>query len=170
MDDTTQYYPQYTNITYELRIKHYEDMLNRELDFEELVDLSIKNEDYNLINYLINRRLGYLKDLIKAKTRQFGLIMEPINNIFYKNYTMFEHNYTSKLLYYTKNINEDDDLSYVEAEDLIDEVGENKDIGMLWEIYMREKTNTLDYINEKINKHKESLKPNNRKFFIIGDI
>ena len=169
MDNTTQFYPHYIQITYELHIAKYEELLKRELDFEELVDLAIKNEDYKLLNYLINRRLGYLNHLITTKTKHFGLIMEPINHIQCKNYTMFDQQYTDKLLYHTKNIKEDDDLSFVEAEDLIDEVGESKDIGLLWEIYMREKTNTLDYINEKISKHKESIKPKNRKFFIIGD-
>ena len=159
----------YIQFNYELQISKYEELLKRELDFEELVDLTIKNEDYNLLNYIINRRLNYLKYLITAKTKYFGLILEPIDNKQNKNYTMFEEQYTNSLLHHTKNINTDNDLGYVYVEDLIDEVGESKDIGLLWEIYIREKDNVIDYINEKITEHKESLRAKNRKFFIIGE-
>ena len=132
------------------------------LNLYELIKFAIKDGDYILVNFLINKRLNYISMIIDHNTKNHGFIIKELEttNIIFYGQALTDQQYTNKLIYYTKRVG-------CNIEDLIEEVCNHKDWVMLQYIYTNEKQKIIDYTRQEDEAYEESLKLKNRKFFIL---
>ena len=148
--------------------QQYERKHNTSLSLYKLIECGIKDDNYSFVNFLIYKRLTYIKTLIAYKTKRFGFILENLDLhkdlIYGKKLT--EKQYANKLIYYAKRIGGEGCFT-VNIEDLIEEVYTHQDWLMMWYIYNDEKQRIIDFAIQEDEKYEESLKLKNKKFFII---
>ena len=163
MDGTVTYYAKSTINKCLTTIQYYENIVKRPLNIYELIKFAIKNDNYMLVNFLINKRVNYIAMLIDRNTRKYGkMIITYLNieNVLYYGQALTDQQYTNKLIYYTERTG-------CNIEDLIEEVSKHKDWVMLTYIYTNEKKRIIEYTRQEDTLYEESLKPKNRKFFIL---
>ena len=148
--------------------KLYENKHYKSLNLYELIKFGIREDNYHYVNYLIFKRLTYIKTLIELKTKRFGFLLLNIDmdkSLIYGQ-KLTEKQYTNKLIYYANRIEGEGSLS-VNIEDLIEEAYIHQDWVMMWYLYNDEKQKIIDFARQEDEKYQESLKAKNRKFFII---
>ena len=149
---------------HENTIKHYNKLYNKQLDLYDLVKHAIKQDNYNLVNYLISKRLSFLEDIINTYTRLHGFIIPNLDDgtdlIEYLKHT--DNKYYEKLNYYC------DGKLEIDIEKLLKNVYKHEDWDMFWCIYNNEKIKIIDYCKEGSRKNDELLKAKNKKIFILN--
>ena len=143
-------------------IKRYKIIHNKPLNLYNLIKLAIKDDDYMLVDFLINRRLTYIKQIIYLNTINYGFTIKEldIEYIMFYGQTLTENQYTNKLIYYMKRAG-----NFID--DLIKEICNHKDWTMLHYIYSKEKQRIIEYAKQEDEAYEESLKLKNKKFFIL---
>ena len=130
---------------------HYKTQYSKPLNLYELIRYGIKDDDYHYINYLIFKRLNYLKNTISEHTEKHSI---KIDFTYFDDTEVFVYNeehYCNLLNFYTRNFAGYDAYS-IDIENLIKEATKYRDWDMLISIYFREKMELLEFIAEEDRK------------------
>ena len=168
----------YNHINYTLiDCFRYEDitrqyMLNEgyEMDVMDLITAAMEDDrNFGYVNYLIFKRLHYLKYLINLSMNDYGLAFDP-NNIKDPKYylELYEEYYDGCSQYYINCLSKIKGNLALDIEDVVKFIGDNKQWNLLIYMFLREEKDLRDFVDEKVERlveRKNSLK--DRKFFIL---
>ena len=157
-----------TSFIHEATTELYVYRHQKNLSLYDLIKLGIKDDNYNYVNYLVFKRLSYIKRLISLKSLRFDMLLNLDIDEEFNDIKITPKQYENKLIYYANRINEDGDLS-VSIEDLIEETYLHLDWPMMYYVYKHERQNLLDFIKREDEEYCDYINnlPKNRKFFII---
>ena len=146
MDGYTTYYPTSTTIMYEYMLHQYNTDFKQPLNLPQHIQLAIHKDNYNLVDYLINKRLLYLRKIIDNATMNYGFKIWK----FIQNDIFFCHNdttYDILLTHYTQKACLLHGMSplTVPVKFVIDVIVYDENWLMLASLYEKEKINIINY-------------------------
>ena len=150
MDGYTTYYDKCTTIKHEDTLHLYNTLFKQQLNLQQHIKLALHQDNYNLVNYLISKRVAYLKNLIDKKTAKYGFIL-----IYFvegdERPCFGQQMYELRLIYYNKlaSITQNVDVNCVKVEYVIDKIAEEEDWEMLWSLYVNEKTKIINFAKQE---------------------
>ena len=148
MDGNTAYYDISTIDLHLQTIQQYEFTIGKPLTLYELIELAIKDDNYTLINFLIFKRLAYIKTLIDNKTKKFNFMtvnLDMDKNVGCNIY-MTDEQYYERLVHYANITGNGTEIT---IEDLIDEAYLEQDWIMMWYIYAHERIKIINFARKE---------------------
>ena len=140
------------------------------LNLYELIRLGIKEDDYHYINYLMVRRLTYMKNTILKHTLQHGVIINLSNYRLFWKQLLTEEQYSYYLSFFAKESSNFEEEYSIDFETLVKTAAKYKQWEVICYAYYIEKKELFNFITEEDRKHEKftNFIDENAKLFLTS--